>query len=203
MAFIPTAGAVRTDIMFHLNGQEVHNIIWCSREANWTQTEREGLNNAIASWWNTTGKGQFAGNIALARITTVNQESNSAPGSTLVVSPEVAGTKGGASLAGGSALVATLRTDQRGRNYRGRMYLGGISEADRGGNEIGGGLIANIITALLALKTAIEALGAIWVVVSHFLNKVPRAQGLKTPITAISMDSYLDSQRRRLTGRGV
>lgn len=203
-AFIPTAGAVRTDITFNIGGQEAHNILWFKREANWTQSEREALNDAIAAWWNTTAKLYFGADIALVQVQSVNQENQNAPASTLVVSPAVFGTGGSPTLPSNLACCATLRTDLRGRNYRGRMYLAGApSAAVTQNNKF---LTTNIgywITALTALKTAVEALGAIWVVVSHYLNKAPRAQGTSTPITAISIDQGVDNQRRRAFGRGV
>lgn len=204
MTFIPTPGCVRTDIQFSLAGQQVHNIIWCSREANWTQAEREALNSAIEAWWTATARGTFSTQLALVQITTVNQEAANAPSSTLVVSPASPGTGGATVVPNNVAACATLRTDLRGRSYRGRMYLAAALDTARLNSiQWTTAYIAQIITILGALKTAIEALGAVWVVVSKFTNKVPRASGLKTPITAVSCDQYMDSQRRRLGLRGV
>lgn len=204
MAFIPTAGAVRTDIQFAHQGQQVHNIIWASRDQAWTQAEREALNAAISSWWSTSAKAYFEPHMLLQMITSVNQDTQSSPSSTLVVTPAVAGTMGAQGLTTGVSLCATLRTDLRGRNFRGRMYLGGIPSGAFGDATTAVlSHVTNLLTALTALKTAITALGAVWVVVSKYTNKIPRAQGLKTPITAISMDQYWDSQRRRLGLRGV
>lgn len=204
MAFIPTAGAVRVDIQFVQAGQQIHNVIWCIRDAPWTQAQREALNLAIKDWWDTTAKVYFSSQLALTQVTSVNQDSSSSPSSTLVVSPAISGTAASEPLPNGSAMVASLRTDLRGRNYRGRMYLAGVRDSSRvDAISIATTEIANLISALAALKTVIDGLGAIWVVVSHFLNKLPRTAGLKTPITAISMDQYIDSQRRRLGLRGV
>lgn len=204
MGFIPTAGAVRVDIQYVQSGQQIHNVIWATRDAAWTLAQREALNTAIKDWWDTTAKAFFSNQLALTMVTSVNQDTSSSPASTLVVSPAIAGSAAAVPLPNGSALVASLRTDLRGRNYRGRMYLAGVRETARvDAISITTGEIANLITALAALKTVIDGLGAIWVVVSHYLNKLPRSAGLKTPITAISMDQYIDSQRRRLGGRGV
>jgi len=41
------------------------------------------------------------------------------------------------------------------------------------------------------------------VVVSHFANGNPRVAGVATPINAYQVNSALDSQRRRLLGRGA
>jgi hypothetical protein len=204
MTFIPTSGAVRVDIQFVMAGQQIHNIIWCTRDSPWTQAQRDALNVAIRDWWNATGKAAFSSSIALSQITSVNQDSANAPASTLIVSPAVAGTQGGAAASNHSAAVATLRTDLRGRNYRGRMYLGGLAGDTLSDSiTLAASRVAQLISVLGSLKTVIDGLGAIWVVVSHFVNNAPRVSGLKTPITAIAMDQYVDSQRRRLGGRGV
>lgn len=204
MGFIPTPGAVRVDIQGLYAGQQIHNIIWCSREAAWTQTEREGLATAIETWFNTTGKGLFNTGYQLTQITVVNQDTQNAPSTVHVLAAPIAGTVATAGDPTNVACCATLRTDFRGRSYRGRMYLGGISSGDvANATQFTTAFIARVISALAALKTAIEALGALWVVVSHFTNKVARAAGLKTEITGAAVDQYIDSQRRRLGQRGV
>ena len=204
MAFIPTIGAVRTDMQFTLAGQQVHNILWFSRNANWTQSEREALNTALAAWWSGGGNVGHVDDMSLTQITTVNQEAANAPSSTLIVSPPVAGTNSSAPLPNNAAACATLRTDLRGRSYRGRVYLSGIPGTyQQDPITFTTAFLTQMLSTLAALKTAIEALGAVWVVVSHWSNKAPRTAGLKTPITAVAMDQYIDSQRRRLGLRGV
>lgn len=204
VGFIPTVGAVRVDIMFTLAGQQIHNIIWAAREAAWTQAQREALAEAIETWWGAELKSKMSSQIALAQITVVNQDTASSPSSVRVVSPTIPGTNVNPAVTAGTALCATLRTDLRGRNYRGRMYLAGLPRTEMNDAvSTGTGILAQIIAALMALKTVIEGLGAVWVVVSKWLNKVPRAGGTKTPITAVSIDQYVDSQRRRLGLRGV
>lgn len=203
MAFVPTPGAVRTDIQFTQAGQQIHNVLWFSRDSTWTQAEREALNTAISGWWN-INKSYFSSSIGLAQITTVNQESQNAPSSQLIVSPVVYGTTSGGSLPANVACCATLRTALRGRSYRGRVYLTGMPKGNQY-DEVSftTTFLANVVTILQALKTAIEALGAVWVIVSKVQNKIHLANGVKTPITAISVDQYIDSQRRRLGLRGV
>lgn len=204
MAFISTPNCVRTDIQFLIDSQQVHNVIWAQRSANWTQAEREDLNDAIHTWWTGTAKSFFPPQIALTQINTVNQESDSAPSSLLVISPVEPGTSASTAVPNNVAACCTLRTALRGRSYRGRIYLAGNPTTDLQ-DQISWttGALANFIVILQALNSAITALGAIWVVVSKFHNKVARVAGVPTAITAISVDSFVDSQRRRLGGRGV
>lgn len=204
MAFIPTPGAVRVDIQFTATGQQLHNVIWCYRDSAWTEAQRQALADAIAAWWGASAKQYFPTTTALTQVTVVNQEASNSPATTLVVSPAVPGTSAGGALQNNVSTCATLRTENRGRSFRGRMYLGQVSASSVvDAISMSAGWVANIVTMLSALKTAIEALGALWVVVSHYTNKIPRAAGLKTEITAISADQYYDSQRRRLGLRGV
>lgn len=204
VGFIPTPGTVRTDIALFNSLGQVHNIYWFQREAAWTQAEREALNTALQTYWTTNLKPLLSANISLAQITSVNQDTANAPASTLVVTPLVAGSVTGSAYPAGTCICCTLRTGLRGRSFRGRSYISGLPvtvRQDDGNATVA--FIGNLINALAALKTVITGLGAIWVVVSKYTNKVPRAAGLCTPVTAIAADQSFDSQRRRLVGRGV
>ncbi len=202
--FIPTPGAVRVDIKFDYDGQEVHNVIWCHRDTEWTEEQRTALANAVKDWWSASGRGGSTSAMVLNQITVTNQDSDSAPSTVLVVSPTIAGTAGSAGLPANVALVGTLRTANRGRSYRGRFYWGGMDATKQlTSSTATAAFIANIVTFLNALRDAITALGAVWVVVSKFHNKVARVAGVATPITAVSVNNVFDSQRRRLPGRGA
>lgn len=204
MSFIPTPNAVKTDMIFSLAGQEVHVTLWCTRTSPWTLAQRQALNAAISTWWSTGANVAFSSAIALTRIVTVNQDSNNAPSDTLVMAPPVAGGGGATSAANNVAACASLRTDLRGRSFRGRQYWAGIPTGSVTDSvTLLLAFCTSLVTLLTNLKTAIEALGAVWVVVSHYANKLPRASGLATPITAFVIDQKIDSQRRRLAGRGI
>lgn len=202
--FIPTPGAVRTDIALFNSLGQVHNIYWFSRAAAWTQAERQALNTALETWWTTNMKPLISANISLASITTVNQDTANAPSSVHVVSPLQAGAVTGSAYPAGTCICCTLRTELRGRSFRGRSYISGLPvtvRQDDGNATIA--FIGNLVNALIALRTVITGLGALWVVVSKYTNHVARASGLATEIVAVAADNAFDSQRRRLVGRGV
>ena len=204
MSFIPTPNCVRTSIIYDYAGQQVINTLWAQRDAPWTQAQRDDLNAAIQNWWSGTGKANFVAALSLRQVTTVNQDASNSPSSTLIVSPIIPGSAAGAGTANNVALCATLRTAARGRSYRGRMYFAafpptGVQDTITATTN----MLASLATIINALNTAITALGAVWVVVSKWSNKVQRGAGLPTPVTAFSIDQYWDSQRRRLGLRGV
>jgi hypothetical protein len=93
-----------------------------------------------------------------------------------------------------------------GRSGRGRWYWVGMDSADTLTSDIILAARANaMITALVAFQTAIEAIstGLEMGIVSYYHAKVLRVAGLFEQITNWGYaDLVLDSQRRRLPGRG-
>lgn len=103
-------------------------------------------------------------------------------------------------------------TGRGGRSYRGRSYHIGLTVDMVSGDQLSSAVQTPMLTAYNALLTAIS--GVAWnsygptqgsmVVVSASHNKVARATAEITPITqAVFADFNLDSQRRRLRGRGT
>lgn len=99
-------------------------------------------------------------------------------------------------------------TGLSGRSYRGRAYWIGlpVNEVDTNGL-----IVASRVTAIIAayntLKAALTTAGYTLVVCSKYSGvdystgrrkAIPRATGLNTPVTSITADNYVDSQRRRL-----
>ena len=105
----------------------------------------------------------------------------------------VAGTDTGNGLPPNSSVIVSLRTENIGRSYRGRMYLPPSSEADTSGNlvEADAISIATTITAMFTQYVGEPPLtrleGVVW----------SRKLELATPITDVMVDRRLRVQRRR------
>lgn len=203
MAFIPTPNTARVDMQFVYGGQQIHNVIMVQGASPFTQSDRDNLDTAIEGWWTSSAKSYFANSFGLAQITITNQDSDAAPSTVYFVNPIVYGTGGSGGVTNSTALCVSLRTNSRGRSYRGRMYLGGMLTSNLQDTvSFILGLLPSIITVLQALNTAIAGLSKVWVIVSKQHNLVTRVAGVATPITGFSVDQYIDSQRRRLALRG-
>ena len=123
----------------------------------------------------------------------------------------LAGTAGDAMPNNVSACVS-VRTPFAGRHYRGRMYLGGIPRAAVAENSLDPAFQADIVTAL----SSFSGPGSLapnwqWVVVAQQQKNpgtpppenIPIPGGIVTPVTQVLfVDGIVDSQRRRLPGRG-
>lgn len=202
--FIPFVGGVKCHLTYNWQNQRVMNTIWFLNVAAAipTSTQRSNLATALHTWWTTQMKTNIAVDVALAQIDVVDQATSSSPATTLVISPPEAGLSAG-STALNVSLALSLRTDFRGRNHRGRFYVAGLIQ----GNLLNPGTFSTAgVTALQGalawLMTPANVANFTWVVASHFLNKVARSNATADPITAVAGDTLLDSQRRRLIGRG-
>lgn len=100
--------------------------------------------------------------------------------------------------------ATTFRTGLSGRSYRGRNYWIGLTEPDVTNNQVSSTLIVSILAAYQNLIGA-NAVGTDWTwgVYSRYVNNTPRETGLFQDITSVAtFDGIVDSQRRRLPGRG-
>lgn len=115
---------------------------------------------------------------------------------TLAITPPQPGGVGLSSSPGSVCLCVSLRTAVAGRSTRGRKYISGLAEQDVGNNALDPDTAAAIRVAIANMVDTLAANGTPLVVFSKTNNVI-------TPVTAVTLvDLFVDSQRRRLTGRG-
>jgi hypothetical protein len=97
-----------------------------------------------------------------------------------------------------NAVVATLRTAQRGRGGRGRFYISGIPEGSLGESRLTETPYLQFRTAVSDLLAAFTAAGQTLVVYSTEVDGNPRVAGLPIPVTDVEVRTpIVGSQRRR------
>lgn len=203
MAFIPAIRTARSTMLFQQENQVLANVLWFRFPGAITPTDLDALNTALHTYYTGHLKAQIGANCALTEILSVGQDTAFDPARSLIVSPGEAGTLGGTALPLNVSICVTLRTGFRGRSFRGRTYLPSRTTTDQNTpSSINGTQISNILTAVSWLLDAAHTAGALWSVVSHYTNKLPRPTAVVTPVDAISIDTPFDSSRRRLIGRG-
>lgn len=107
------------------------------------------------------------------------------------------GSKSGESLPANVACVISLKTGLSGRTAHGRLYTFGYIEADTSGsffNSANVVLASNLASAMLSFAGGV-GIATDWCVLSL------KDEALR-PINGYSVDNVVDSQRRRLPGRG-
>jgi hypothetical protein len=103
------------------------------------------------------------------------------------------------------AIVMSLKTGLRGKSFRGRIYHVGLSDAVVTANAVTTVQRDALVAGYSLLTTFAGATGeAIFnlVVLSYYASSVLRPTPIATPVTSVTSDGIVDSQRRRLPGRG-
>jgi hypothetical protein len=101
------------------------------------------------------------------------------------------------------AHVLTLRTDYRGRRYRGRVYFPALSTLSMAGatGTVTPSIVNNFLTQANGLRVDLASIQWSWVVASYGLGSLNGQPVTWTPfatdITTLSMDAVPDVQRRR------
>lgn len=204
MAFIPVADTVQVELFMSLYTQKIENTLYFRLTGGFGLPEVTDLWNKLLSWWTTDYAAIMSMDLSLrgAKFTDLSTSTGftyepSAP----TPNPDGAINSGG--LPGNVAMCVSFKTLSRGRSYRGRNFVSGFPETVVVGNTFD----ASAVTAIQSAYAAILSLPFTdpweWVVVSRETAGAPRVTGVATPVvTAVVLDNLVDSQRRRLTGRG-
>lgn len=115
------------------------------------------------------------------------------------------GLAAGTSLSASVAVCVSWKQAQRYKGGHPRTYLAGLpTAATNSPSTISASTVTAVSAAANSLRTGIQGIAtsgvssASMVLVRYFLNKVPLTNPLTNVITASSVNSRLDSQRRRL-----
>lgn len=216
MAFIPAANTAQVRILQELHGEKLTNTFYVRANAPWGSDDLISLGNTVMDWWASDLADGLSNQISLAGVQVRSMQEEEAPGVELAA---VANTVGGlveASLPGNAALVVKFLTGLTGRNRRGRVFMAGLGEASVTGNQISQAVRDTIVAAWGTLRDTLNGLGYAHVVASFYngtelveqpngetvYRPIARSTALLTEVLSYRADLYIDSQRRRLAGRG-
>jgi len=204
MAFIPIPNVVQLNLEHKLFDQDVVNTTYWLNASPWTVTDMIDLVSANISMWTTEIMPLLSQDLTFENVKSRDLTVQIGLSYEAAVNPIVAGGIATAGLPGNVALCVKKTTGYSGPNARGRIYLAGMGEGFVIGNEVTSSFLANILAALADWQSGVESLlsGVTHVHVSRYLNGVPRTVGAYWNVLTFTGDTILDSQRRRLTGRG-
>lgn len=204
MAFIPVPNTAQANIRQTLAGEQIENTLYFRAPAAWSAGSLAALGAGLVTWWTTGPRAVLSDDLVLREVYCVDLSSANGPTHTETVVNDPGGPIAGEALPNNCALCVSFRTANRGRSFRGRNYVAGINEGDVTANLVTQVTADGILQGYQDLITYFSESGIDWVVVSRYANGQPRATGIATPVTAVTLvDRYIDSQRRRLPGRGA
>jgi hypothetical protein len=206
MAFVPVPNVCQTNVRARLDSQRIENVFYWLVPGGLTESTVANLTNDVLESWSTHMLPQLQTNYVLAEVYGVDLSSADGAAYTAVPVSTSPGTLGGAPLPNNVSICMSHRTAKRGRSYRGRTYLpGGSQSTASGANHFSDSYATSLLAAFAVFRSDVEAdIGCQLGVVSRVANKVPRTTGHFEFINStLFTDTVLDSQRRRLPGRGT
>jgi len=204
MAFIPAPNLVSVEFRTTWDGQQTENRINVDLLTAPTAANVQALATACHTWWVGNVTALTPASLILREVFVRDQSTLNGFAATAAPTGSVPGTLSGNSLPNNVAICASIRTLFTGRSARGRWYWQGLTESQVTGNTVDAGTLASIDAALTNLASVVAALSHFWVIASYFSGGVPRPGGPVYFVVndIIFVDATVDSQRRRLPGRG-
>jgi hypothetical protein len=210
MPFVPVPNTIEVQSVFELDGQIVENTSYWEKTGGWGAPEISTFLDDVRSVIVEDLLPVLSSTIKLVRMIGTLLDAVDAISLTLSVSPPAAGGDSTDPLPNNASYTVSFLTANRGRSFRGRNYIAGLTN----GVQLDGNHVTDTFrSALLVYYSDLRAVGAdngiTMVVVSRFSGvdgdgkPIPRTTGVTTPITSFAtFDTVIDSQRRRLPGRG-
>lgn len=203
MAFQPAPGIVEANVRMTLYGQEIENTLYFQTPGVPTGAEVQAVAGVVEDWYTENVLAVLSNNLVYRETYARSLATAAAPDWTANAHAGDVGGNVSPALPGNVAWTVKFLTGLTGRSYRGRNYVPGIAEADNSGNQISGALAALLVAGYGELIATAEDNDFTWVVLSRVQNGVVLANAIGAPVVSVGFaDLNLDSQRRRLTGRG-
>lgn len=163
----------------------------------WTQTELQAI---ATNWWaamNTSLRNATNNTLTFNTVFAIDLGTAIPQSATYTIPAPNVGLQTGEASPANAAAVISWRTPYSGRSYRGRTYMAGLSEIATNGSLITSSQLANLVNVATAFLLFNNGTGQVAypAVKSTVLNN-------STIILAYVVDIFIDSQRRRLLGRG-
>lgn len=202
--YVPVPDTLQANLRYICAGQHMENVMCFSYEASDFTTAAIQVANVINTVWWSAIRGVMSNQMSLNEIYMVDLASASGPVATAGPGTPSIGFQEVPPMPNNVTLCVTFRTEMRGRSFRGRSFVVGLATNQVVSQNVIDPAAGTILNAYQDLRDEAAAAGVPLVVVSRFAAGNPRVTGLATPVTAVVLrDSVVDSQRRRLPGRGT
>jgi hypothetical protein len=212
MPFVPVPNTVAVDVVYELDSQSIENTLYFSKA---TAVAPEDL-AALVEKVNETIRGNLipllSNVIHLLRVVGTLLDVVEGLVYVSTTSLPLAGGISEEPVPSNVAGCISLRTGLSGRSFRGRNYIPAIPNSLVSLNTMSSVFTTDVEGAYAQLRTNVDEIGWTHVIVSRFSGftivdsrkvPTPREEGIATPvINSFFVDATVDSQRRRLPGRG-
>jgi len=202
--YIPVTNVAKCELVYTVLDQIVENVLHFSNTVPWNVTSLLQLGADAKDAWAANLRNNQSTDAQLIKIRLTDLTTETGAAVEYVTGLPLAGTIGNGVENGAQTIATKFTTDGRGRSRRGRAYNIGIPDNAVTNNRITDTYAQEITDGWEAFRSDIlgGTTAAIMVVVSLCQGKSWLEEGEAYAITGTSTDVWVDSQRRRLHGRG-
>jgi len=201
--FIPAENTVKVELVYQTPGGLAVNDIYFADDTSYNLEDIGVLAGEIKAWWATEVAGLVSSGVTLQKVRATDISEENGNFFEYTAGLPAAGTYPSSVLPGNVTGAIKFSTFRSGRSYRGRNFVVGLSEGAVTGDTILPDFTNGYKNAYDGLDDPAVISKGHQVVVSLCQNGVWLTNAVVTPVTSRSMDNTVDSQRRRLTGRGA
>lgn len=204
MPFIPAPNTLQARLRYNWGTQLVENTLYFEASAAVSVALANQLGAALVTWWGTHFAPISSNLMGLLQVYITDLTTDNSFVVAYSTGLPLVGQNTTEALPFNCAFCISLRTANRGRSGRGRNYVAGLTEAQQSQSVIAAATRTTIVAAYqLLVGPGLFVGGLELVVVSRRHNKQDRLSCLIQPVTnVLAVNDIMDSQRRRLPGRG-
>lgn len=202
--YIPADRTAEVKVMFQTPGGYAQNSFHFIKSTEWSSTDLDDLAHAMEDWVKGSYLPIVSGQVSYTGIVATDLSDSNGPQVELPCTSGCTGGNGSNVLPSNVTVAIKLTTPLRGRSYRGRNFFVGLTEDAVSGDTVASGTVTAIQDAWDSL-VGIDAIltGAALAIVSYCQAGAWLTSAVVTTVTAASVENTVDSQRRRLKGRGI
>jgi len=198
MAFQSVPNGVEIVLNGVQNGVPIVNVFNVIDVTTPTIARLTTIADTVKTWWDASLAPILNTSYVLQSIKVTALTASTGPQYIATYSSGNQGTNSGGEAAANAAAVISWRTAAIGRSYRGRTYVGALSEGEiDSAQTIAGATQTALLSAGTSLITALDGISCVLAVLSRYAAKVLRVTGILTEIISVVVDNKVDSQRRR------
>jgi len=203
--YIPVVQVVKTELVYEVLDQVVENVLHFAKVTPWTISDLLVFGEEVVAAWANNIKAVQSTDCALTKVKLTDLTTETSPAIEYVTALPQFGSIGNGVENGAQTIATKFVTAGRGRSHRGRAYNVGMPDNTVTNNRITDAYAQDLTDAWEGFRADILAgsAGAIQVIVSLCQGKSWLEEGEAYAVIGASTDVWVDSQRRRLHGRGM
>lgn len=202
--FIPAENTIRARLVFSQPGGLAMNVLHYQGDGPVTEVGLNALGQHLVEWWIAEGAAMSVNGVSLEYIELTDVSVEDGIQITYTTDLPVPGGANVPVLPGNVTLAIKELSALGGRSNRGRIFMVGIISTGIAGDTISAGYQSDIQAAYEELFGAtFSDDGFHLAVVSYCHNGDWRTTATVNQVVSMTVDRTTDSQRRRLSGRGV